>query len=389
MRIVHVIQTLHPSAGGPPAVAMRLAAAQAAMGHSVRIVSIAESADERKAAVRASMEGIPDIERIALDGLSPADVPWPSIRSRAVFPEADVLHLHGVWEPILLAASRWARTRSIPYAVVPHGMLNPWSLSRKPWKKRLALALGWRKMLDRAAFLHALNADERAGLSRIGLTAPVEIIPNGIFLEEIHPVPAPGSFRPTVAGLGAAPYILFLSRLHVMKGVDRLAAAFVELARRREDVHLVVAGPDDGERPGLERTVRDAGLESRIHVVGPVYGTRKYAAIADAACFCLPSRNEGFSMAITEALALARPVVISEACHFPEVAEAGAGVVADPEPVPLAEALLGVLSDPEAAAAMGNRGAELVRERYTWGRVAERTLEAYARVGASTAARSR
>jgi glycosyltransferase involved in cell wall biosynthesis len=92
--------------------------------------------------------------------------------------------------------------------------------------------------------------------------------------------------------------------------------------------------------------------------------------LANCACFCLPSRQEGFSLAILEALASRVPVVISEACHFPEVGEAGAGVVTSLTAEAVAAGLERVLGAPSAARAMGEAGRRLVEERYTWAKVA-------------------
>ena len=171
--------------------------------------------------------------------------------------------------------------------------------------------------------------------------------------------------------------MLFLSRLHSKKGLDVLADAFTELSRRRMDVHLVVAGPDEGAEGDFVRRVTAAGVAPRVHVVGPLYGRDKLAALVDATCFCLPSRQEGFSVAITEALACGIPVVISESCHFPEVAAAQAGSVVPLEPTAVAGALEAILGEPELRTRMGQAGASLVRAHYTWDAIAAASLRAY------------
>ena len=124
--------------------------------------------------------------------------------------------------------------------------------------------------------------------------------------------------------------------------------------------------------------MKAAGLTDRVHLLGPISAAEKWDALAAATCFCLPSRQEGFSMAILEALAARVPVVISDACHFPEVADRGAGVVVPLDAGAIAAALDRVLTDADGRRAMGAAGRRLVEERYTWRRAAEISITAYA-----------
>ncbi|HEY1378387.1 MAG TPA: glycosyltransferase [Gemmataceae bacterium] len=379
MNVLHVIETLDPAAGGPPVVAARLAAAQAKLGHAVTILAAeVAAADKLGGLVGVRVVPGPTVTRWqAVVGRRAVDDMLPVVRGH------DVVHLHGVWDPLLFAAARAARAAGRPYLVTPHGMLDPWSLAQRRWKKRLALALGWRAMLDRAAALHLLNADEQALAAGLGIKAAGVVIPNGVDLDEFDPPPRPELFRRRLPALGDRPYVLFLSRLHYKKGLDYLADAFRILAADRADVHLVVAGPDDGARADFERRVAAAGLADRVHLPGPVYGPEKLSAVAGAACFCLPSRQEGFSVAILEALACGTPAVVSTACHFPEVAEAGAGEVVPLDAAAVATALGRVLADPALRERMGRAGRELVAARFTWPRIAARSVETYAGLAAA------
>jgi glycosyltransferase involved in cell wall biosynthesis len=259
-------------------------------------------------------------------------------------------------------------------------MLDPWSLTQSRWKKRLALALGWRRMLERAAALHLLNADEKALVAGLGLRTPGIVIPNGVNLADFDPPPDPALFRRQLPELGDRPYILFLGRLHYKKGLDHLAEAFRIVACQLPDMHLVVAGPDDGARRDLESRVAGAGLADRVHIPGPIYGPAKLSCVAGAACFCLPSRQEGFSVAILEALACGTPAVVSTECHFPEVAEVGAGEIVLLDTGALAAALNRVLADFSRRELMGKAGRELVAARFTWPRIAEHCIDTYASV---------
>lgn len=386
MNILHVITTLDPDHGGPPAVVLRLGAAQATLGHRVAIAAY-HNADANDRIAR-SLTPIPGVERLEFVNI-PMGTPLERFIGRAarasirpLLPNLDILHLHGVWDTILRVAASEARRHNIPYALAPHGMLDPWCLGATPFKrlkKHAALLLSYRSMLNNARFLHVLNRDERDLLLPLGLKPPGEVIPNGVFMEEFQTLPARSAFAQHRPALRNRRYILFLSRLHQKKGLDILAPAFARLASALPDVDLVVAGPDGGARAAFERQIASLGIAERVHLTGPLYAQEKLAALVGADAFVLPSRQEGFSMAITEALACRTPCVISRECHFPEVAESNSGFVVELRPDEIAAALQRVLNDDALRAAMGDRGRDLVQTRFTWQAIARSSLDAYAR----------
>jgi len=371
---------MHPDGGGPPNVVARLAAAQAGLGHEVTVVSCDTAADQPD--IDRSLAGIPGIERVRFERLEPVGMK-PTLMGKLpgrlveLVGGHQVAHLHGVWEPLLVAAGRAAQRADVPYCLCPHGMLDPYSLAQKRVKKWVALRLIHRRLLNRAAFLHVLNGEEHRLLRPLGLTAPMRVIGNGVFLEEVEPLPEAGAFRAAHPELGDRPYVLFLSRLHYKKGLDYLAEAFAQIAGDVPGLQLVVAGPDGGMREKFERMIAQAGLTQRVHLVGPLYGREKFAAMTDATLFCLPSRQEGFSIAILEALTCGVPVVVSKACHFPELTTHRAGLEVALSPVTVAKAMLGLLNQPAEARGMAEQGRELVESRFTWPRIAEQTIDAY------------
>jgi glycosyltransferase involved in cell wall biosynthesis len=381
MKIVHVISSIDPAQGGPQSACVRLAAAQAALGHDVHIMSYGGIEVEKRA-----FKSAQDVPFVALVHWHLLDDPdrmeqilcvEGSRQLRQVLKGASFVHIHGVWEPILRKAANTARSNRIPYCVQPHGMLDAWSMKQKQLKKRIALLLGYRKMLDQAKFLVTLNNDESRLLEPLRLKAPTLTIPNGIFLEEYTDLPGAGFFRERLSLARKKRVILFLSRLHTKKGLDILADAFKLIAGSHPDVDLVVAGPDGGAREGFVSQIDRLHIADRVHLIGPIYGEDKLRALVDARCFCLPSRQEGFSVAIIEALACGLPAVISDACHFPEVETANAGVVVPLDPADVAFALASVLDNPAMASTMGQNGQRLVRENYTWPRIAELTIHGY------------
>jgi len=173
------------------------------------------------------------------------------------------------------------------------------------------------------------------------------------------------------------PYILFMSRLHYKKGLDYLADAFAEFAEADRDTQLVVAGPEEGAGEAFRQQVQALGVADRVHVIGPIQGEEKRGALVDAACFCLPSRQEGFSVAITEAIGHGVPVVVTEGCHFPEVQSEGAGLVLPLDAKEIGRALIRVMSDPGLRQQMSEKGRALAVQSYTWPKIADQTLPIY------------
>lgn len=375
MKVVHVIGSFDPAKGGPQAVVVRLAAAQASLGHDVTIVSYSD--DEIRYRAMKATAHIPDFDKVRTFLLPMPDLRESLSGSRAakamaaLISTADFVHMHGVWEMNLLRAAQLCRRYQVAYCICCCGMLDRWSMEQKSWKKRIALKLGFRKMLNGAAFIQALNQDEIDLMRPLQLRPPVIIIPNGIFLSEIE------GGENSRYDLPDRRYVLFLSRLHYKKGLDILADAFRRIAPLFPETDLVVAGPDGGAAAQFRNSICQAGLADRVHMTGGLYGAAKIAALKNAACFCLPSRQEGFSVAITEALACGVPVVITDACHFPEVADAAAGIVGSVDASAVASGLAAILSDGDKAAQMGAAGARLVREKYTWPQIAMQTIDAY------------
>jgi glycosyltransferase involved in cell wall biosynthesis len=380
LRILQVVNSLDPVDGGPPTVVLRLAAALAREGAQVTLYSRERSG--READIAATLQGIPGIELVervsdVCDGRV-ARFSGGSARSflRQAGQKFDLVHVHGLWRPTLHSILKESSRRSRPYVITPHGMLARWALAQKPLRKKIALAVSWRKLIGEASFVQALTQAEARDFGALGIDCPVEVIPNGFFLEEMGDLPAPGSFHEAHPELLGQRFILFLGRLHYVKRADWLVRAFAKLASSTADVRLVLAGPDCGTRPQIEQLVKTLGIGNRVHFVGPLYGQQKYAAMVDARCFCQPSVYETFSMSILEAMACGLPPVITRGCNFDEVETSGSGAVVGSEDE-LAEALRKFCTDDGTRNAAAAKARELVIAKYTWPVVARQMLARY------------
>jgi glycosyltransferase involved in cell wall biosynthesis len=360
-----------------------IAAAQAMLGHDVHVMTYRSSEEGIRRIVTENLRhnGFDRVTQHLLPSISWRErILGNDARAMAadLVPSMDAVHIHGLWEPMLLHAASCARKFNKPYMVLLHGMLLPWPMKRGIWKKRLVLTIGARKMLDHG-ILQFGSKDEETAVRKLGVLSPGAIIPNGISPEEVADLPAMGTMRQLHPQLGQDPYVLFLGRLHEQKGVDLLVAAFELVLRQMPDARLVIAGPDYGRSTAIENQIKSAGIADRLLLIGPIFGDEKRAAIREAVCFCLPSRHEGFSLAVLEALSIGTPVVISPECHFPEVAAAGAGLIPNLEPAAIAEALQRMLQDLPFRNAAALAAKELVFTQFTWNQMAQRIIEAYSK----------
>jgi glycosyltransferase involved in cell wall biosynthesis len=261
-----------------------------------------------------------------------------------------------------------------------HGILTRWALSEKPLKKWIAMTIAYRRAIRKFDALHAVSRYEEEEQRAFGWRGPIAVIPNGVFLQEIDPFLKAGAFRGAHPELGEDPFVLFLSRLHKSKGIDIVVDAFALAQRRVPNARLVIIGPDYGMEASIREQIARYGIGDRVLITGPIFGRAKYEAMVDCACFCLPSRQEAFSVAILEAMTCCAPVVLSPECHIPEAAEAGAGVIVERTAAANAPELVRLLSDPAARISMGAAGRMLVEERYTWEKIASSLVEVYSRL---------
>lgn len=388
-RVLHVIETIAPHEGGPPRVVAGLAVAQRALGLDAHILS--GDAHPERGLLKYWQEhaaGFPAAELHASGGgsLAARRAPLRSWLNRELR-GFDLVHIHQLWRLVPTLTARACRRAGVPDPIAPHTSLSPWALRQKRTKKTVARWLMWNGIFAGASGFHALNELEAIDIRRaVGSSGRVYVVPNGVSLQEFT---EPAASVPSVAARfsgpdGDRPFILFLARLHTMKGPDLLLEAFAQLAAAHPRLQLVYAGPDFGMLTSLRRRASHLRISDRTHFMGLVSGPDRLWLLRNAVCLAQPSRDEGFSLSILEGLACGRPVVISDRCKFPEVARNQTGLVVQLSVSELAAALDLYSSDARRSAADGRLGRALIECCYTWDRVAQRTAQMYADVTAAS-----
>ncbi|MCT0208298.1 glycosyltransferase [Synechococcus sp. CS-1332] len=376
MKILNLNRSLDPLGGGPIEGVRQMVPHLAALGVSSTLASL-----DPPDAPWLRNHSPPDCGLGPVHGLYGYRRGLPS-RIRALAQGHDAVIVHGVWQYHAFATWRALHGTGIPYFVYPHGMLDPWFKHTYPLKHLKKWAYWpwgeYRVLRDARAVLFTCEQERLLARQSFWLYRARERVvgygtssPPGeadaqrrLFLEA-HP------------HLQGKRLLLFLSRLHPKKGVDLLIEAFAGVAASDPRLHLVIAGPDQmGWQADLQRYAAQLGIADRLTWPGMLSGDLKWGAFRSAELFCLPSHQENFGIVVAEAMGCGLPVAIAHPVNISsEVEKAGAGLVHSDTIAGTTAALGQWLAMPAAEQArMGERGAQLFRDRFDFASVARNLL---------------
>ncbi len=288
----------------------------------------------------------------------------------------DLVHTNAIFSYAVLPAYWACQQQRVPYVIAPRGMLEPWALSYKAWKKRFYYTFLEKPALQHASAVQMLASTEAERTKPLNLNAPLIIVPNGIHIQDFEFLVEPELFYQKFPATRNKTLILFLGRVDPKKGLDLLAVAFAKVHAQFSQTHLIVAGPDNiGFLPTAQGYFTQSGCLNAVTFTGMLTGSLKYAALAAVTVYVAPSYSEGFSMSVLEGMASGLPCVITSGCNFPEAAEAAYVVNIDADEI--ADALIQCLKHPQRAKAIGDRARQLIFEKYTWDRIASTLIEVY------------
>jgi glycosyltransferase involved in cell wall biosynthesis len=380
--ILHVIPYMHPSAGGPPVVVENFITETNRLGHASQIVSTTShcNGDERKLQKR--------LEQLAPTILLTRLETFPVLsragaaKINAHVRQADIVHVHTLWSPLNSSARHACLRLDRPYVLMPHGMLDPYSLSVKALKKSAYLRLFERHNIAHAQrMIYTTLEEERlADLSGLRLP-PGEVVPLGASASSASRGDLRDQFLARFPLAEGKRSLLFLGRIHPKKGLDRILTCLQSLKQSIPNVLLVIAG--DGEvryTKHLRQLVSELALDDQVLFAGRLDGELKWASFAAAELFVLASRQENFAITVAEAMRMGVPVIITDKVNtWPYVKEAGAGIVLDERDINalLPHAIESLLKDETTRSEMGVRGSRYARERLTWHTSAQKLLACY------------
>lgn len=365
MRLLHVIASARLEHGGPIEGVRQRAKVLAELGHQPEIACLDDPALVRSEEFPCPVHALGPAK--GSYRWCPAALGWLRENSRRF----DAVIVHGLWQHHGAMARKAALESAVPYYVFPHGMLDPWfnrAYPLKALKKRLYWPIEHRVLRDARAVL--FTCEEERLLARQSFR-PYRVRERVVRYGTADPQGDPDlqrrAFFDAFPRLASRPFLLFLSRLHPKKGCDLLLRAFAGSYPPDDPTVLAMAGPDQvGWRAELERLATDLGLAERVVWTDMLKGDTKWGAYRACEAFVLPSHQENFGIAVAEAMACARPVLITRPVNiWREVDQAGAGLVGEDTEKGIEELLRRWRSTPpEDRLRMGEQARECFLSRF-------------------------
>lgn len=330
MRILHILSSLDPQDGGVSQAVKTIVSNYSwseVITHEVICLN-----DDRQS----FLKDLDFVVHAIGSGISPWKFNYKLISwFKAHLAEFDFVILHGLWHFQSFALYKGLkRLDSRPkFYIMPHGMLDPYFQRATDRKiKAIRNDIFWRLIEKKLVnfsdgLLFTCEQEKRLAHEPFGGYLPKNELVVGLGVN----TPPPFDIKMKTAlqnflSLISNRFILYLSRIHPKKGVDILVDAFLQL---KNDGHampdLVIAGPGIESDYGKNLLTK---ADSQIHFPGMLEGDAKWGAFYGCEAFVLPSHQENFGIAVVEAMACSKPVLISDQVNiWREISEGGGGIV--------------------------------------------------------------
>ena len=373
MQNIHVfitISDIHLKSGGTSASVVALSEALSTNGYVVSLYTLAEGDEplalgSDKPPFHLSMEKVEESFWGRVRAVRDVSI---TLRQALRNTDNSLIHDNGIWLPMNRMVTKIAIRTQVPLIVSTHGMMEPWALSYKKYKKKLAWFLYQKQNLKAAQVLHATAEKEAKNLRTLGIRKPIAIVPNGVTFPILH------NFSKLA---GECRTVLFLSRIHPVKGLEILVESWSKI--RPEGWRVVVAGPNDhGYMKQVQRLIDAKGLTRSFEFIGAVFGDEKWSLMASADIFVLPSLSENFGIVVAEALLAEVPVITTKGTPWKDLVDHHCGWWVETGVEPLVAGLREAISlSDEQRREMGKRGRKLIESSYSWSKIAANMKNVY------------
>lgn len=297
-------------AGGTPDLIFKICKAQEKEGHDPYVFCSAYEFDQELADKLPKTKCLPT--RSVLDGAGFSIMPDFPKQADEIVPTLDVVHMHvfRTFQNYILWKA--CKKHNVPYIMDAHGAV-PYA-TRKPVIKRLFDKFWGRRILREAAFC---VAETKVGVDEYKEIVPdlpddqIVVISPPFDTDEFAKLPARGAFRKEYGIADDEHVIMFLGRVHHIKGNDFLVRGFADYAQKDQKARLVIVGPDGGHMEECKNLAKELGVSDRVLFTGFMGGDKKNGALVDADIVCQMSRQEQGAWAPFEAVLCGTPIIVT------------------------------------------------------------------------------
>ncbi|WP_462315838.1 glycosyltransferase [Methanobrevibacter sp.] len=383
MNILHVVPSFAPcfSHGGVVNASYQIAKKQVENGHDVCVYTT-DSCDERLKFKDNYDVDIDGIRVFYFKNLSnnfknklTIDTPVSLIgHLKKTVSDFDIIHIHEHRHSLAIATHRYAKKNSIPYVLQAHGSVLPFFQKEK--LKEVFDKLWGFDILHDASRAFALTEVEKEQYLKMGVSKDrIDIVPLGIDINEYNHLPDEGKFK-SKHGIGSEErVILFLGRIHEIKGLDLLVKSFARISE--DDVKLAIVGGDYGFKEELENLIETLDLTEKVIFPGVLTGENKIEALVDCDIFIMPSRYESFTTSGLEAMACFKPLILTKNNHIQTWVKDNTGLVCEFDEEDLSNCIETLLNDKSLCERFGNNGRKLIEDKYDWDKVSKQIESIY------------
>jgi len=285
----------------------------------------------------------------------------------------DIIHDHCMYLPTHFRAAELSQKYQIPMFLSTRGMLEDWASKHHYLRKKIVWLFKQKKIIRQLAAIHVTSDQEQSTIEKLDLDLPIFKIPNGVSI----PQQLINSNEALEMSHSKEKNILFLSRIHPVKGLTQLIQALSEI--KITNWHLTIVGPVEGNYiKHVKSKISDLGLNEKVDIFDEANESLKWKYLTNADLFVLPSFTENFGTVIAEALAAGCPVITTTNTPWNEINTERCGWCIDLSIENLCRSLNEALNmDKDVLREMGYRGRKLVRSKYLWTSVAAQMESAY------------
>ena len=383
MNILHVVPSFAPcfSHGGVVNASYQIAKKQVEDGHNVCVYTT-DSCDRRlkfKDNYNVDVDGIKvfyfrNLSNSFKNKLT-IDTPVTLIgHLRKTVSNFDIIHIHEHRQSLAVATHRYAQKNNVPYVLQAHGSVLPFFQKEK--LKEIFDKMWGFDILHDASCVFALTEVEKEQYLKMGVSEDrIEIVPLGIDMNEYRQLPPKGEFKSRHSISDEEKLILFLGRIHEIKGLDLLIKSFSQISE--DNVKLAIVGGDYGFKEELESMIEELDLKDKVIFPGVLTGKNKIEALVDCDIFVMPSRYESFTTSGLEAMACSKPLILTKNNHIQTWVKDNVGLVCEFDENELSNSIETLLNDESLCKKFGDNGRKLIEDKYDWKKVSKQIESIY------------